>query len=102
MIPQFRAIRTAVKDIQRLQDALNKVFNSILNKQILDGRLIPNINLLSSSTNEISHGLGNPLRGYIIVNQDASANIYSSVSTTPNSTFILNTSADVTISLWVF
>lgn len=102
MIPKFRAIRTVVKDIQRLQDALSKVFNSIETKQILDGRLISNISLLSASTTEINHGLGKPIRGWVVVGKNANANIYSSASDTPNATLILNTTADVTISLWVF
>lgn len=102
MIPAFRAIRTAVRDIQKLQDALSKVFNSILSKEILDGRLITGIVLSSSGTNEVDHGLGKPIRGWVVVAKNANANIYDSVSSTPNATLILTATANVTISLWVF
>lgn len=102
MIPVFRAIRTGVRDIQKLQDALNKVFNSITAKEIIDGRLISNVVLTTGSANEVNHGLGVPVRGWIVVGKNANANIWSSASSTPNSTLILNTSANVTVSLWVF
>lgn len=102
MIPALRSIRTTISDVQRLQDALNKVFNAIFQKQILDGRFIENIDLTSASTKEIDHGLGKPIRGYIVVRKNANAVIYESVSSTPNATLILNTSANVRISLWVF
>ena len=102
MIPAFRAIRTAVKDIQRLQDALSKVFNAIQKKEILDGRLINSVALTTSGPAEIEHGLRKPIRGWIIVEKNANAIVYSSVSTTPNATLILNTTANVTVDLWVF
>lgn len=102
MIPVFRAIRTTVRDIQKLQDTLSRVFNGIQSKAILDGRLINDVSLVSSGATEVSHGLGKPIRGWVLVEKDANANVYSSASSTPNSTLVLNTSADVTVSLWVF
>lgn len=102
MIPPFRAIRTAVRDIQRLQDALSKVFNAIQTKQILDGRLIEDIELVSASANELDHGLQRPVRGWIVVGKNADSNVWTSESEIPNRTLILNASADVTISLWIF
>ena len=102
MIPAFRQIGTSIKELQRIQTSLARIFNAIQAKEILDGRLISNVSLVSSSTNSIDHGLGKPIRGWIIVGKNANATVYSSVSSTPNATLILNTTADVTISLWVF
>lgn len=103
MISQFRKIRSTINDIQRVQDAVAVVFNSLLKKQILDGRLIRD-KFLDSSANPISidHGLGKAPRGWVIVKQDADANVYESTSSTPNATLELNATADVTVSLWVF
>ena len=103
MIPAFRAIRTAIKDIQRLQDALSKVFNAIQTKQLLDGKLITGVTLTTAQATEVSHGLGKPIRGWIVVSKNADANIYvASASVTPNFTFLLTTTANVDVSLWVF
>lgn len=102
MIPAFRAIRTAVRDIQRLQDALSKVFNAIQTKQILDGRLVSNVEIASGTITELDHGLQRPVRGWIVVDKNANAVVWTSASEIPNRTLNLNTSANVTISLWVF
>lgn len=102
MIPAFRVIRTTVRDIQKLQDALARVFNAIQTKEILDGRLISDIVIETGTPKEINHGLGKPIRGWIITDINADANVYRSASTTPNSTFVLNASANCTVSLWVF
>lgn len=102
MIPPFRAIRTAVRDIQRLQDALSKVFNAIQTKQILDGRLVEDIEIVSGTVTELDHGLQRPVRGWIVVEKNANAVVWTSESEIPNRTLNLNTSANVTISLWIF
>lgn len=102
MIPAFRAIRTALGDVQRLQDALSKVFNAIQTKQILDGRLIENVAIVTGTAKEIDHGLQKPVRGWIVIDKNAQATVWSTASDLPNRTLILNTSADVTVSLWIF
>lgn len=103
MIPLFRAIRTSVADIQRLQESLSKVFNGIQTKQIIDGRLLTDVSLFTGQINEVNHGLGKPYRGWIIVDKDADANVYvTTQSQTPNATILFQTSADVIVSLWLF
>jgi hypothetical protein len=103
VIAPFRKIRSTVHDVQRVQDAIASVFNAILKKQILDGRIIKDI-FLDSSENPtaVKHGLGKEPRGWIVIKQDASASVYQSTSSTPQATLDLNSSADVTVSLWVF
>lgn len=102
MIPAFRAIRSSVKDISRLQDALSKVFNAIQKKQILDGRLIENIEISTGTVKEVAHGLQSNPRGWIVVKKNAEATIWETASTLAGRTLSLNASANVTISLWVF
>jgi len=102
LIPSFRVIRTTVRDVQKLQDSLARVFNAIQTKEILDGRLISDIEIVTGTAKEINHGLAKPIRGWIITDINADANVYRGTSTTPNSTFFLNASANCTVSLWVF
>jgi hypothetical protein len=102
MIPPFRAIRTATRDLQKLQDALSRVFNSLLSKPLIDGRLLNGIELLSSGSNQVNHGLGQSVRGWIVVSQNADARIWESTSDLPNTTLTLETSNDVTVNLWLF
>lgn len=102
MIPAFRAIRSSVKDITRLQDALSKVFNAIQKKQILDGRLISDIEIATGTVKEVQHGLQRQPRGWIIVKKNAEATVWETSATLPVRTINLNASADVTISLWIF
>ena len=102
MIPQFRAIKSASAEMTKLQDALAKVFNAIQIKQLLDGRLITNIEITSASIKEVEHGFQRDLRGWIVVRKNANANVWESVSNLPKRPLNLNSSANVTISLWVF
>lgn len=103
MLAPLKKIRVEDRDLQNVQDNVSIFVNSIKDKQILDGRLIESIVLDSGSNpTSIAHGLGRTPRGWIVVGQDAAADIYSSVSDTPTATLDLNCSADVTISLWVF
>lgn len=101
MIPSFRTTKTSDRDLDKVQDSLSRIFNSIQTKEILDGRLIQDVSIVSGA-NEINHGLGKPIRGWIVVRKNANQTVYDSVSSTPDSTFILNASGTVTISLWVF
>lgn len=75
----------------------------VLNSSIVSGVLLNNVHLINGVT-VVNHTLGRNLRGYIIVLQNASANIYDSQDTNqmPNLTLVLNSSAAVTVSLWCF
>lgn len=102
MIPKFRAIGTTDRVLQKLQDALSKIFNSLETKSIIDGRLINDVFITSGTPKEIDHGLQRPIIGWIIVGKNANAVVWSSISDIPNRTLIFNASANVTVSLWVF
>jgi hypothetical protein len=102
MIPPFRKVQVKEIDVQRLQDAIANVFNTILKKQIIDGQLINNILITGGSPLSVNHGLGTLPRGFIVVNKNAQSDVWQTISTTPNSTMILNANNTVTISVWVF
>ncbi len=65
----------------------------------LSGRLIEDI-AVTTSTKKVNHGLKRIPKGYIIVAQDADARIWETARTDTTITF--DSSATVTISIWIF
>lgn len=104
MIPAFRKIRTREEDTRQLQDAVEKVLNSILPKQILDGRIIKNVLVTSGTPKNVDHGLGRELVGWFSILNSANSVVWDSQgsNTSRDKTLVLNASATTTISLWVF
>jgi hypothetical protein len=102
----FRRIRSQNNDIRLLQDAVDPVFKGILSSRILDGNLLEDITITGGTPLTIDHKLGRELKGWIVVRQDVSTQIWDSQDTNPvpSSTLILNATAAtvVTINLWVF
>lgn len=104
MIPALRRVKTKQEDLRQLQDSLDAVLNIIRGKQIIDGRLIEDIELSTTALN-INHGLDNEVRGWIVVKKNANADVYEATSAStdlPKKQLKLIATAAVTISLWVF
>lgn len=102
MLTPFRKVQVKTDDVKHLQDAVAQVLNQVIKKQIIDGAFITDISIVSGTPYSLSHGLGINPRGWIIVKKNAESDIWQTDSATPTLTMILNASADVTISLWVF
>lgn len=102
MLTPFRKVQVKTDDVKHLQDAIAQILNQVLKKQIIDGAMILDIPLEVGVPYELSHGLGVNPRGWIIIKKNAEADIWQTASDTPSATMVLNASADVTISLWVF
>lgn len=75
----------------------------IISNELLQGRLIQNVSLINGQT-AINHGLSRKLIGWFIVGQNAQASIWDSQSSNqmPQLTLVLNSTAAVTVALWVF
>lgn len=103
MIPSFRRINVKDKDLRLVQDSVDKVFNVLLEKDILDGRLIKNIGL-SSTPVSIDHKLGREVSGWILVRNSADARVWDdqASNTLPSTSLILVASAITVVSIWVF
>ena len=94
----FKKVYQGTQESQRLQDNIESALAPILRNPLLDGILLQ-ANLVSGN-NAIEHKLNRKIRGYIIVKKSANANIYDS---SDDEQFLnLNSSAAVTVSLWVF
>lgn len=101
MIPAlFRKIRSGIADVNRLQDAVDSVFNSLKLCPLLDGALIADIQV-STSTVAFDHGLGRAPRGFLVVKSDGPGSVYNGVMDA--SSIVLKTDVFIqTISVWVF
>ena len=100
----FRKINTGDSNLQRIQDNIEKVLNPLARKEISDGLLIEDVAIVSGTMKSIDHGLGRKLRGWFAVRVSANAVIWDNQSTNlfPTRTLNLQSSANVTVSLWVF
>ena len=103
-ITQYRKARTSDINLRRVQDAIEPPFRDIASRQILDGRLIRDVDLVSSADNVINHGLGRDLIGWLVVGINAAATIYDKQSTNDlrHLTLILDASANCRVNVWVF
>ena len=66
---------------------------------LLNGTLV-RADLLASGGVNVNHGLGRVPQGWIVVDIGVSANVWSTGSN--KKVLTLNTSADASVSLWVF
>lgn len=100
MIPRFRKIRAKDVELNRAQEAVDQVFNTILVKQILDGHLIEDVAI--NTTADVDHGLGIAPRGWLVVRKDANEDVWENTSAVPTRLLSLESTGAVTVSLWVF
>lgn len=105
-ITRFEVLRSANldPDVRHVQESARAVFDDLAKRSILDGQAITDLTITSGTPLIVQHGLGRKLTGWIVTGKDANANVWDSQSANgmPNRTLILNASANVTISLWVF
>lgn len=103
MLPKFREIKTALKDLAGLQDSLKNVFNTILNLKLLDYVIVEDV-VIGTTDTFVSHKLGRPVIGYIIIRRNAGTSIWESVTLNkaPSSVIILRSSATVTTTILFF
>lgn len=84
-----------------MQTRWSKLIEPFLSKPIINGIILSDLNLVSGN-NVINHKLQRNLQGYIVVAQNAAAQFYQVVSPMPELTLILNSSATVKASIYVF
>lgn len=95
--------QTDIKELSLMQNSWATDLNPIVQMALLKGRSIMNVELEVGS-NTIDHKLARKLIGWFIIGQNAASSIYDEQATNqfPNRTLVLNSSAIVTINLWVF
>lgn len=89
--------------VDQLQSKWAAVLNPVIACPLINGLLLENV-ALEIGANVVNHRLGRKLTGWIIVRQNAAANIYDmqEFNQMPQLTLNLTTDADTTVSMWVF
>jgi hypothetical protein len=92
-------------DLQRVENSLIASFQSIITNPLLNSPTLKKAVVLTSGVdNVVDHGLSRPVTGWIIVDKNASADIYQSttVNTMPTTSIMLKTTNTVTVSILFF
>lgn len=103
-ISSFKKIYTQDQDLQRIQQNTQVVFDGILNQTIIQGNLLPSVSLSNGVDTIIQHKLGYRFTGWIIVNKNATGDVWNSstVNNKPHQQIILQSDADLIVDLWIF
>lgn len=97
----FNKIHTESREINQIQQNIKDAVDSIVKNPLLDGVLVHGINLTASQNNEIAHTLSRNVIGWIVVDQNAQAQIWRGQAS--SSRFVnLLTSNNVTVSVYFF
>ena len=96
-------VQTDNREVNQLQSNILTYLNVLQQNPILSGVILQN-QLLTVGTNTINHKLDRRLQGWFLVRKRSSADIYDKQDNnpTPNSTLILESSAIVSVDIFVF
>ena len=103
---RFEPYYGANEDLNRVQRNLEESIGILKDLEILDGKLVT-ADITTASTN-VSHGLGRSYKGFIVVKTVMAAgttftgSIYEDPSDDDTIYLKLDTTANVTVTVWVF
>ncbi len=100
-VPQVRSIGSADRSVRALHDSLRALRDWIAGRPHVDSVELVGVEL-AVGTNSVPHALGRRLRGWIITERDAAADIYRVPGASPELTLMLESSAAVVVNLVVF
>ena len=96
----LKKIASDDRAVNQLQENMEQAINPVLKSQIIDGIIIKDVEVLTGTPKTINHLLGRAITGYAVIKRNASSQIWDSAN--DKRTLTLNSSANVTINLWVF
>lgn len=104
LIKATKKIKSGIRELDQLQDVLDKFMESVRNVTILDGAALQGLELDGSNVLRVEHGLGRPPRGYIITKRDNGTVVYDEQASNsrPDLFLDLNASSSVNVDIWVF
>jgi hypothetical protein len=100
-LPAFKELHGTEPELSRVQANISLFTNTLVNKELLDGRLIEDV-ALSTTEVKVEHKLGRAVKGWIIVDKNAQQDIWKSATTLEKRFLSLTAAGTVTVSLWVF
>lgn len=100
MLPKFQSDDQSVN---MLQTSWSSAINPLLANPLSSMVILKDV-VLATGSNTINHRLNRVLQGWMVIRQNAVANLYDDQDQNPlqNKTLILVTDADVTVNLIVF
>lgn len=103
MVKRLKKIGAKDEELNQVQGNLDE-WSKQLELPILDGQLIEDVSLTFGSTTAVNHGLSRAIRGWFVVKTNNSVDVWAEDAnqTLPIRQLVLSTSADATITLWVF
>ena len=86
------------------QDHIEEVITPVLNAAIIDGVIVEDVILNSSTFTNIKHKLGRKPRGYIVIRKSAAQTVFEEAGDYDNRKLFLKLKAcgAVTVNLWIF
>lgn len=100
-LKDFKKVSGADDEVAKLQERLQEFFVPLVNNPMLDGVLLKNVQLTTTAT-DVPHNLRREPIGWTIVRQNANATIWEQTTNLPTAFLKLQSSAAVTVSIWVF
>jgi hypothetical protein len=88
-------------EIEAVQDRVEEAIGGIADHELLAGVHVTGAALQAGETTVVKHSLGRVPKGRQVTSQNAQAQIWDAKPAT-SSCLYLGTTADVTVSLWVF
>lgn len=100
-LSNIELIQTQDQDVNQLQINIKKVLTPLINNPLLGGNVLQST--LATGDNKISHGLNRALQGWVIVDVNGITDVYRNQGNfDPTKILVLNSSAAVSVSLYVF
>ena len=86
------------------QEHIEEVINPLTNSLIVDGIIVEDVVLNSSTFTDIEHKLGRKPRGYIVIRKSAAQTVFEDAGDYGNRKLFLKLKASgaVTVNLWIF
>jgi hypothetical protein len=103
MAVQFSKVTSGDRIIDQIQSNIAAALNPILAKAFINGQILSRLSLASGS-NSVPHSLGQNVTGFVVIRQRGPASIYDTQDSnaSPSKTLNLNSSAAVSVDLYVF
>lgn len=101
MIRDFKRFTSQNVELTQLQSKLQEFFAPFVSNPLLDGTLLTGV-VLAVGENKVEHKLQRAPLGWIVVGKNATCDIWEPSKDLNKAFITLQSSAAVTVNLWVF
>lgn len=99
-MPRLKKIHCEDPQLDRVQDAVSNAYDEVASNPLINGTFLQEVQIEAGTPKLLAHKLLRKPFGYLIVKKSANSTIWDSGLT--QSTLTLNSSADVTVNIYVF